>query len=90
MGRAGSTVVKQMTLRDQIVRGLERLGYERDAWYRQRTTRYVVFIDHEHDRRIFVGLAGAVRVGMYIAASIPSNGLKARALAAGLPERWAA
>lgn len=71
------------TLQNYLVRGLEALGYQRDATRRVR--KYVVFIDPAvPDNRIYVGARGALRGdSSSIAGSIPLDNLRARALKAG-------
>lgn len=79
----------RLTIRDQLIRGLERLGYAPDATYRARTERYEVFAlrDGPPMRRVFVGKAGALRGGSTVTGSVPLDGLKARALAVGCGEK---
>jgi hypothetical protein len=75
-------------LHDQIVRGLERLGYRRGPFNRRRQSeRYTVF-ENFRGGYIFIGKAGAVRGGRNISESIPLDRLKTEALAAGLSENW--
>lgn len=74
-----------MTLHDQICRGLDRLGYPREAG---RSAKYTTFSDPTREgRRVFVGRLGAVRVGRIATQSIPSDGLKQRALSVGCGEK---
>jgi len=74
------------TLQAQIIRGLERLGYRRNERYR--VHRYTVFDAlNRPGYYIYVGKMGAVRSGPNQANSIPLDGLKAKALAAGLPAK---
>lgn len=82
-----------LTIHDQIVRGLVRLGYQRSqpiGLYR-----YERFVDHLRPESrqfrqgyVYLGRLGAVRVGPTMDDSISSDGLKAKALNAGLPENW--
>jgi hypothetical protein len=77
-----------LTLRDQIIRGLERLGYERDLSARP-SSRYTIFKDHLNPGlRIYVGKIEAVRRGRSSAVSEQALGLKRAALTAGLPAKW--
>lgn len=77
----------RLTIHEQIMRGFERLGYKQDRERWAMTSRYEVFTDHLHPGyRIYVGKLGAVRSGKNVRDSIPLNGLKARALAAGCPK----
>jgi hypothetical protein len=83
----------RLTLQQQLVRGLDRLGFVRS---RNRVSRkYVVFDDHRMPalatgtpgvRYLYVGKAGALRRGSTIALSVPDDRLKLAALNAGLPE----
>jgi len=75
-----------MTLREQIIRGLERMGYRREP--RRDTAKRVVFSDPRRDGfYIYVGKFGSVRSGANMRDSVSLDGLKAKALAAGLPAK---
>lgn len=76
----------RLTLRAQLIRGLERLGYHRAPYS---LSKYEIFIDHVRPgRNIYVGRQHALRGGRTLSESIPLDGLKRQALNAGLPERW--
>lgn len=76
----------RLTFRQQIIRGLERLGYTRDP--AARATRFTVFTDHRTPgARLFVGRVDALRRGRTVANSTPDDRLKRAALNAGLSER---
>lgn len=78
---------KPTTIRDQLARGLERLGYVPDTL--TRSTRYTVYRDGNETPtagryfKIWLGKAGAVRGGSVVAYSIPLDSLKLKALAEG-------
>lgn len=74
----------RLTIHDQIVRGLVRLGYQRVP--ARDTAKRTVFVHHA-DVFIYVGSRGSVRSGLNMRDSAPLSGLKARALSAGLPEK---
>lgn len=77
----------RLTIHDQLARGLVRLG----AVEQKKLTRYRVFTDPRYPassgRMVYLGRIDAVRVGLQVGDSIPSDGLKARALSTGLPEK---
>ena len=75
--------MKKLTIRQQIIRGLERLGYQRDPT--ARASRFTVYADHrDAGRRLFVGRVDALRRGRTVASSIPDDRLKVEAMRAGL------
>lgn len=76
---------KKMTIREQLIRGLERLGFQRAPIGRSMPAKFEVFTASGL-KKLYVGRAGALRRGTTLATSRPVDGLKAQALAAGLPE----
>ncbi len=77
----------RMTIQQQIVRGLERLGYEHTPHPALR--KYQRFVKPGSLDFVYVGKAGSVRGGATQAESVPLVGLKARALVAGCSEKVA-
>jgi hypothetical protein len=76
----------RLTIHDQIVRGLQRLGYELSA---AQPAKFVAFDAPGYpEHKIYVGRLGAVRSGARLRDSVPLDGLKVRAMTAGLPEVW--
>lgn len=77
----------KLTIRDQVIRGLERLGYTRDT--NAKTTKYTVFNDKGgYKRKIYVGKVNTLRIGVTVAGSIVSNRLWNQAMEAGLHPVW--
>jgi hypothetical protein len=75
-----------LTIHQQIARGLERLGFERDVSGRSKAIRYV---DHRvTGRKLYLGRVSSLRRGMTLAESVPDDQLKRRALNAGVKEVW--
>jgi hypothetical protein len=75
-----------LTLREQIVLGLERMGYPRVPELQKRSPRYAVFKDKNYPGCfIYVGKRGGVRSGPVNYGSVALDGIRAIALAAGAP-----
>jgi hypothetical protein len=61
--------MSRVTLREQLIAGLEALGHQRPR--RPASTRFVVF-DRGDGRYWFVGISGALRTGRTLRASMPA------------------
>lgn len=71
--------MKKLTIRDQLAAALVELGYEQVF---SRTKRYDVYSHHTRSpRTVYLGKAGALRVGSTVSASIPHETWRQQLLA---------